>query len=48
MKPEALVDDDRTLWAKSNAAESALRAMASVQNPFSSGASAAVDSAECH
>lgn len=45
-KPTDLKGDERFMWAKSNAAESALKAISQAENPFQSESS--VDPAECH
>lgn len=45
-RPVDLKGDDRTLWAKSNAAESALKAISQAENPFQGESS--VDWAECN
>jgi hypothetical protein len=45
-RPVDLKGDDRVLWAKSNASESALKAISQAENPFQS--ESVIDLAECN
>lgn len=46
-KPDGLTDDDKILWAKSNAADSALHASGNMNLPLAS-SNDLTDGAECH